>query len=129
MPLVGHSGGRVAFDGVTVAASSADFFFTPGVRARLFPASRVTPYFFFGAGVAVSDQAATSTRPPYVRVSANASNLALGFGGGANLEVWRWFNLRLEFRNVSVRRGAGGFLTRTGWTNHPLLMGGLAFRF
>ncbi|HYO80595.1 MAG TPA: hypothetical protein VES20_04275 [Bryobacteraceae bacterium] len=110
--------------------SGASGFFTPGAFVQFLPESRVVPFALFGAGYARVLEAQLTTQPLRAYF-ANEGTWAIGFGGGADLRLFRFLAIRGELRNF--RHGGGSILDElpevVRQRNTLLLTGGLVFRF
>jgi hypothetical protein len=83
----------------TVTRDFATLYLTPGVRLKLRPAARVSPWVSVGGGYALYEQSATRLDGSPNPAPRHLHRGALQFGGGVDVKVWRWFGLRGEFRD------------------------------
>lgn len=109
----------------SVANADPDIFFTPGVRLKISPESRVS---FYGAtGFGIASFGATSfilPGPTYVsRTRQNSA--AFDFGGGVDFRLTRLLSLRGDVRDFVTRSGLGSTTGR----NHAIFQLGIAFHF
>jgi opacity protein-like surface antigen len=77
----------------------ASLYVTPGVRLKISPRSRISPYFAIGGGYADYEQ---STAQLDGRPNPGSRQLARGafdFGAGVDVHVWRFVALRGEARD------------------------------
>jgi opacity protein-like surface antigen len=130
LPLVvpvRESGAVVAGPGGTAVSGSSgpDLFFTPGLRMKVSPESRVS--FYAAAGLGVASFGATSTIGPSLTVvtGSRQTSLAFGFGGGVDFRLTRLLSLRADVRDFVTRAGLGGASGRI----HAILQAGIAFHF
>jgi opacity protein-like surface antigen len=91
-----------AFNG-SVGNADPDIFFTPGVRLKISPESRVS--FYGAAGFGIASFGATSfILPGPTFVSRNRENsAAFGFGGGIDFRLTRRLSLRADVRDRGCR--------------------------
>lgn len=109
----------------SVGNSDPDIFFTPGVRLKISPESRVS--FYAAANFGVASFGATSfilPGPTFVSTSRKTSP-AFGFGGGVDFRLTRLLSLRGDARDFVTREGLGGVTGR----NHGIFQVGIAFHF
>jgi opacity protein-like surface antigen len=109
----------------SVGSSGPDLFFTPGLRLKFSPESRVSLYGAAGFGIASFGATSAIVLPATVVVGNRQNSPALGFGGGVDLRLTRLLSLRGEVRDFVTRAGLGGITGR----NHAVLQLGIAFRF
>jgi opacity protein-like surface antigen len=109
----------------SAGSSGPDLFFTPGLRVKFSPESRVS--FYAAAGVGIASFGATSTIVPPLTVVAGSrqNSFAIGFGGGIDFRLTRLLSLRVDARDFVTRAGLGGVSGR----NHAILQVGIAFHF
>ena len=111
--------------GLITSSTGPDVYFTPGVRLKISPQSRVSFYGAIGGGVAsfaanqvvVARTSSTST--------GRASSPALDFGGGIDFRLTRLLSLRFDARDFLTRASLGGSAGR----NHGIYEFGIAFHF
>jgi opacity protein-like surface antigen len=110
---------------VSAGTAGPDLFFTPGVRLKISPESRVS--FYGAAGVGVASFSGTSTIvPPLTVVSGHRENsFAFGFGGGVDFRLTRLLSLRGDARDFVTRENLGEVSGR----NHSIFQIGIAFHF
>jgi hypothetical protein len=113
--------------GAVVAGNSGpDLFFTPGLRLKFSPESRVSFYGAAGFGIASFAGAQVVVAPSTVAVTGGRRNSpALGFGGGIDLRLTRLLSLRGDVRDFVTERGLGDVSGR----NHGIFQVGIAFHF
>lgn len=102
-----------------------DLFFTPGVRLKISPESRVS--FYGAAGFGIASFGATSfilPGPTYVSVG-RLNSAAFDFGGGVDFRLTRLLSLRADVRDFITRVHVGGITGR----NHVMFQAGIAFHF
>lgn len=110
---------------VATGNSGPDLFFTPGVRLKISPESRIS--FYAAAGVGVASFAGTSTvaLPLTVMAGHRENSVAFGLGGGLDLRLTRLLSLRADIRDFVTRAGLGEVTGR----NHGIFQVGIAFHF
>jgi len=108
------------------ASTSLQVFFTPGVRVKISPESRVSLYAALGGGLLAYGANQISTNGQNVRVSnATTTTGALDFGGGVDFRLTRLLSLRFDLRDFVTRAGLAGVAGR----NHAMFGFGVAFHF
>jgi opacity protein-like surface antigen len=105
--------------------SGPDIFFTPGVRLKISPESRVSFYGAAGFGIASFSGPSTIVVPSTVVVSKRQNSAAFGFGGGIDFRLTRLLSIRGDARDFVTKEGLGGVTGR----NHGIFQAGIAFHF
>jgi len=121
------SGETVTGPGINASVGNVDpdVIFTPGVRLKVSPESRVSFYGAAGFGIA-SFGATTFILPGPTTVSRDRENApAFGFGGGVDIRLTRLLSLRGDIRDFVTRVSLGGIQGR----NHAFFQFGIAFHF
>jgi opacity protein-like surface antigen len=77
----------------------ASLYITPGVRLKVFPKSRISPYFAIGGGYADYEQSTTEINGRPNPASRQLARGVFDFGAGVEVRVWRWVALRGEARD------------------------------
>src|SRR6266404_7820919 len=77
----------------------ATLYITPGVRMKIFPTSRVSPYLAVGGGYADYQQSTFQLDGQINPASRQLSRGTFDLGGGFDVRVWRWIALRGEARD------------------------------
>lgn len=114
--------------GLITSSSGPDVFFTPGIRLKISPQSRVSFYGALGGGVAsfAANQVVITKGASSTSVSAGRANSpALDFGGGIDFRITRLLSLRFDARDFVTRKALGGSAGR----NHGIYEFGIAFHF
>lgn len=121
------SGTAVVSAGRAVSAGSAgpDVFFTPGVRLKISPESRVSFYGAAGFGIASFGATSAIVSPATVVAGSRQNSPAAGFGGGVDVRLTRLLSLRGDVRDFVTRAGLGEVSGR----NHGIFQVGFAFHF
>jgi hypothetical protein len=125
LPLIIAGGVESRVGGGRVTGSVRDtIFFTPGVRWKFTPASRVSFYAAVGGGIASFGQIlGLVDRGVAVGSIGRTTTGALGFGGGIDLRLTRLVSLRAEVRDGLTRSNIDGS------ANHTFIMVGAALHF
>ncbi len=86
----------------SVTSATRDFaslYVTPGVRLKVFPRSRISPYVAIGGGYADYEQSTTEINGRPNPASRELARGVFDFGAGIDVHVWRWVALRGEARD------------------------------
>ena len=106
-------------------SSRVNAFFTPGVRYRVVPQARVSPYVVLGAGAGTFENTELRVGLGFGLTTERVVSPVLGFGCGADLRLTRFLSLRGELRDFVSRAGLGGAEGR----HHPVVGVGFGFHF
>lgn len=106
----------------------ASLFLTPGVRVKLRPRSRVSPYGTLGAGWALYEQSLTTISGGTNPAPRLANRAALQFGGGVDIRAWRFVAFRAELRDFVTGRPAFN-VPVTGGRHHLVPGAGIVLQF
>lgn len=99
-------------------------FFTPGVRYRFTPASRVSFYAVFGGGLGSFGRTHEVVGPSGVlNASARSTTAALAFGGGLDFRITRLLSFRFEGRDAVTSAKYDGA------AHHTFFLFGIGFHF
>jgi hypothetical protein len=109
----------------SVGNSGPDIFFTPGVRLKISPQSRVSFYGAAGFGIASFGATSFILPGPTIVSTSRRNSPALGFGGGIDVRLTRWLSMRGDVRDFVTKKGLGGVTGR----NHGIFQAGVAFHF
>jgi hypothetical protein len=126
LPLVITGGSSATVAPGTVSATHGDtIFFTPGVRWKFSPLSRVSFYGAVGGGIGSFEQvySVVSSKNGVVSGKGRTTTGAIGFGGGLDFRLTRLVSLRGEGRD-DVTRG-----NIDGSAHHGLFMFGVGLHF
>jgi hypothetical protein len=107
------------------SSNGLDYFFTPGLRLKISPQSRVSFYAAAGGGLASFGTSQATVAQGVTVVSSRTTTAALGFGGGLDFRLTRLLSLRVEGRDFLTRPG----LDSTAGRNHAIFQAGIAFHF
>jgi Outer membrane protein beta-barrel domain len=86
----------------TITTATHDFaslYVTPGIRVKLRPRSRISPYAVFGGGYADYEQSLTRLDSRSNQAPRELARGVFDFGSGIDVHVWRFFALRGEARD------------------------------
>jgi opacity protein-like surface antigen len=107
----------------SVSAASSQVFFTPGIRYRFAPRSRISPYLVGGFGFGWFDAANVRVDSDVSVNVADGLKPAFGVGGGMQLRIGGPFAFRAEIRDFVA---AGSNISNR---NHVVYQGGFGLRF
>lgn len=77
----------------------ASLFVTPGLRVKLLPGSRISPFFSVGGGYARFDASTRTLAGTVNPTPAGVNTGVLQVGGGVDVKFWRFVGLRGEVRD------------------------------
>jgi hypothetical protein len=86
----------------SVTSATKDFaslYITPGVRLKVLPKSRISPYFAIGGGYADYEHSTTELNGQPNPASRQLARGVFDFGAGVDVHVWRYVALRGEARD------------------------------
>jgi opacity protein-like surface antigen len=86
----------------SVTSATKDFaslYITPGVRLKVLPKSRISPYFAIGGGYADYEHSTTEFNGQPNPASRQLARGVFDFGAGVDVHVWRYVALRGEARD------------------------------
>jgi hypothetical protein len=126
LPLIinARDAGTVA-SGTVTSSDGLDFFFTPGLRLKFSPQSRVAFYGEAGGGLASFGTAEVSVARAVTVATGRATTAAFDFGGGLDFRLTRLLSFRFDARDIVTRTGLGGSNGR----HHGIFAFGVAFHF
>jgi hypothetical protein len=107
----------------------ATIYITPGLRLKLAPNSRISPYVAAGGGLAVFEHSRESfagTPNPASRVLKRG---AFDFGGGVDVQIWRFVGIRGEVRDFISGNPTLNAPIQGSAQHNILVAGGFALRF
>jgi len=123
LPVAGSFSSSIpTVNGLTLAKSYTSLFITPGVRVRLAPSFRLSPYVSAGLGLGHFN------RKLYGGGTSADSTLAFDIGGGLDLKVLPFISIRGEIRDFNSG-GVGIETVAFGRQNNLFVTIGLAVRF
>jgi hypothetical protein len=116
----------------SVATATRDFaslYLTPGIRVKLFPDSKFSPYALVGGGYADYEQSTTRVDGRPNPVSREIARGAFDFGAGVDLKVWRFIGLRGEARDYFTGSPIYNVATISGGQHNIAATGGIVLRW
>ena len=116
----------------SVATATRDFaslYLTPGIRVKLFPTSRFSPYAAVGGGYADYEQSTTRIDGRPNLVSREIARGIFDFGAGVDVKVWRFIALRSEARDYFTGSPIYGISTISGGQHNVVATGGIVLRW
>jgi len=115
----------------TVTGATRDFatlYITPGIRVKLAPNRRISPYFTIGGGYALYEQSTMTIAGLPNSAPRHIHRGVFSFGGGVDAAVLRWLGLRFEVRDFYSGRPALN-ITAPGGLHNVVLGGGFVLKF
>jgi hypothetical protein len=113
-----HVGG-----GSVVTGVRDSIFFTPGVKYRFTPTSRVSFYAVLGGGLASFGRLVEVVGPGVTNINSRSTTAAMDFGGGLDFRLTRLLSLRFEGRDAVTSSKYDGA------AHHTLFLFGVGFHF
>jgi hypothetical protein len=116
----------------SVATATHDFaslYLTPGIRVKLFPASKFSPYAVVGGGYADYEQSTTRIDGRPNPVSREIARGVFDFGAGVDVRVWRFIALRAEARDYFTGSPIYNISTISGGQHNIAATGGVVLRW
>jgi len=108
------------------------FFVTPGLRVKLAPSQRVSPWLSAGGGYALFDESANRMDGTH-NTTRGTSGGALQFGGGVDIrtpiKVLFPIGLRAEVRDLYTAKPNYNVSTGGGFQHNVVLSGGIVLHF
>jgi hypothetical protein len=108
------------------------FFVTPGLRVKLAPSARISPWFSAGGGYALFDESANRIDGTH-NTRRGTSGGAVGFGGGVDIrtpvKVLFPIGLRAEVRDLYTSKPNYNLSTGAGFQHNLVSSGGLVLHF
>jgi hypothetical protein len=115
-----------------VPANYDSFFVTPGLRVKLAPSARVSPWLSAGGGYALFDESANRIDGTH-NTTRGTSGAAVQFGGGvdfrAPIQVLFPISLRAEARDLYTAKPSYNVSTGGGFQHNVTLSGGIVLNF
>lgn len=116
----------------TVPRNYDSFFVTPGLRVKLAPSQRVSPWLSAGGGYALFDESANRMDGTH-NTTRGTSGGALQFGGGVDIrtpiKVLFPIGLRAEVRDLYTAKPNYNISTGGGFQHNVVLSGGVVLHF
>ena len=113
----------------TATRNFASLYITPGVRVKFWPAARVSPYFAIGGGYADYEQSTSQIDGKSSSVPRELARGVFDFGGGVDVQVWRFVALRGEARDFFTGSPAYGVPAITGGQHNVVATAGFVLRW
>jgi len=121
---------RDVSSGVTSAtANVASLYVTPGIRLKVLPRSRVSPWVAVGGGYGDYEQSTTRLSGSPNSATRELSRGVFDFGGGVDVKVWQWIALRGEARDFLSGAPAYNVPTISGGQNNVVALGAVVLRW
>ncbi len=115
-----------------VPANYDSFFVTPGLRVKVAPSARVSPWFSAGGGYALFDESANRIDGTH-NTTRGTSGGAVQFGGGVDvrtpIKVLFPIGLRAEVRDLYTAKPNYNVSTGGGFQHNVVLSGGIVLHF
>jgi opacity protein-like surface antigen len=112
----------------SVPQSYATLYLAPGVRLKIRPASRVSPWAAFGSGYAQYEQARVLTNGQEFD-DRRVHRGVFDFGIGVDYQVWRFVSLRGDIRDYVSGNPALNVELDGGLQHNVIPKGGIVFSF
>jgi len=107
----------------------ASLYFTPGMRVKFFPSSRISPFLVAGWGLGLYEQSTTQLDGRANPVPRELVHGAFGFGGGVDVRVWRLLALRGEARDFYTGTPNYNVATIAGGQHNVVAVGAFVLRW
>jgi len=121
---------RIVASGFPAATRDvATIFLTPGLKLKLFPKGRVSPYAMAGGGWAVFEQSTSQLNGQPNPAPRTVNKGAFVYGGGVDFQVVRRFALRAEIRDFYSGSPAYNIPALTGGQRNVVVSGGFVVAF
>ncbi len=114
---------EILSDVTSATRDVASLYVTPGVRVKLMPTSRFSPYFAIGGGYGEYEQSKTLLNGEPNPTPRELSRGVFDFGAGVDVRVWRWLALRGEARDF-YSGGPGYNISEISGGQHNVVAGG-----
>ena len=123
LPLMWSGSARVLLARNAVSSADSTWSIIPGVRYRLAPDRRLSPFASLGLGMARATEVAIR-RFDVIDIGAGVNRLAIGYGAGLDLLLVGPLKLRAELRSHAVRNT---IQTLSLWDHRPMFFVGIGF--
>lgn len=121
---------REVVSGVSSATRDvSSLYLTPGLRLKLFPHSRISPYALIGGGLAWYEQSQRQLDGATNPAPRELLRGAFDFGGGTDLRVLKFLALRGEVRDFYTGSPAFNLASPNGGQHNVSITGGLVVRW
>jgi hypothetical protein len=119
----------VSSSSTTATHDFASLYLTPGVRVKLFPASRFSPYAVAGGGYGDYEQSATRIDGKPNPAPRETARGVVDFGAGVDVRVWRFIALRGEARDFFTGSPDYSLPSISGWQHNVAATGAVVLRW
>ncbi len=113
----------------SATANVASLYVTPGIRLKVLPRSRVSPWVAVGGGYGEYEHSTTQLNGSPNSASRELSRGVFDFGAGVDVKVWRWVALRGEARDFFSGAPAYNVPTIAGGQNNVVALGAIVLRW
>jgi len=121
---------RIVGSGLATATRDvATIFLTPGLKLKLFPKGRVSPYAMAGGGWALFEQSTSQLNGQPNPAPRTVNKGVFVYGGGVDFHVVRHFGLRAEVRDFYSGSPAYNIPSLTGGQRNAVVSGGFVITF
>ena len=107
----------------------ASLYATPGLRIKILPRARVSPYVAAGGGYSDYEQSTKQLSGSPNPAPRQLSRGVIDFGAGVDTRVWRWVALRGEVRDYFSGSPAYNVSTIGGGQNNVVALGAFVLRW
>ncbi|WP_321475764.1 outer membrane beta-barrel protein [uncultured Paludibaculum sp.] len=107
----------------------ASLFVTPGIRVKLKPAARVSPYVVVGGGYGQFEQSTYLLNGDPNPAARRVHRGVFDYGAGVDAKLWRFVGLRAEIRDFYSGSPLYNLPTQSGGQHNVVAGGGLVLRF
>jgi hypothetical protein len=119
----------VASSVTSATANVASLYVTPGIRLKVLPRSRVSPWAAIGGGYADYEQSTARLGGSANSAPRELSRGVFDFGVGVDVRVWRWIALRGEARDFFSGSPAYNVPSISGGQNNVVALGAIVLRW
>jgi hypothetical protein len=120
---------EVSSSTTTATHDFASLYVTPGIRVKLFPTSRISPYAVVGGGYADYEQSKTRIDGQTNTVSRELARGVFDFGAGVDVHLWRFIALRGEARDFFTGSPGYNVATISGGQHNVAVTGAFVLRW
>ena len=114
---------------VALPSSYSSVFFTPGIKLKLLPGLKWSPYAFAGLGAARLTASDTQTDGQPNSAGRTKVTGAYDFGGGVDVKVFPHLSLRGELRDFYSGTARLSVTQLKSWQHNYMISAGLVVRF
>lgn len=107
----------------------ASLFVTPGIRVKLRPAARISPYAVVGGGYGQFEQSTSLVNGDVNPAARRVHRGVFDFGGGVDSKLWRFVGLRAEVRDFYSGSPLYNLPGLSGGQHNVVASGGIVLRF